>query len=226
MSERVLVRAVCCCLLIVPILFVAFFSFTHADVLSVCPYSWERNLKVGSSGPDVLALQKLLNAFPDTLIADAGAGSPGNESDWFGSLTKAAAIRFQEKYSDEILAPVGLSKGTGTVGPSTRAKLNALCSAASASGNDSGAAAESMPAAAAAAVQADILMVSDPGQPDSSIAPASATPLFLSFDLAAGSKDVTVKEITIERVGLGADTAFGSFGLYDEDGLQIGNVHT
>ena len=224
MSERVLVRAVCCCLLIVPILFVAFFSFTHADVLSVCPYSWERNLKVGSSGPDVLALQKLLNAYPDTLIADAGAGSPGNESDWFGSLTKAAVITFQEKYADEILAPVGLSKGTGTVGPSTRAKLNALCSAASASGNDSGAAAESMPAAAAAAVQADILMVSDPGQPDSSIAPANAAMAFLSFTLAAGDKDVTVRNVTIRRAGFGSDGPFSSIGLYGEDGLQIGNI--
>src|SRR3989344_8648175 len=119
-------------------------SLVFADTASVCPFTWERNLKVGSTGEDVLALQKLLNADSDTLVADAGAGSPGNESDWFGSLTKAAVITFQEKYADEILAPVGLSKGTGTVGPSTRAKLNALCSAASASGNDSGAAAESM----------------------------------------------------------------------------------
>ena len=44
----------------------------------------------------------------------------------FLSLTLRAVIRFQEKYASEILAPLGLSKGTGTVGPATRQKINEL----------------------------------------------------------------------------------------------------
>ncbi|MFQ6049996.1 MAG: peptidoglycan-binding domain-containing protein [Candidatus Paceibacterales bacterium] len=44
----------------------------------------------------------------------------------FLSLTKTAVIRFQEKYFEEILAPLGLEKGTGFVGPMTRAKINQL----------------------------------------------------------------------------------------------------
>lgn len=44
----------------------------------------------------------------------------------FFSLTRAAVIRFQERYAPEILSPWGLIKGTGFVGPTTRKKINEL----------------------------------------------------------------------------------------------------
>jgi hypothetical protein len=43
---------------------------------------------------------------------------------FFGPKTLAAVIKFQEKYRDEILKPVGLTKGTGYVGVSTRNFIN------------------------------------------------------------------------------------------------------
>ena len=77
-----------------------------------------RTLQTGVSGDDVKALQDLLlkeGVYPNGLITG-----------YFGNLTKAAVIRFQEKYASEILAPNGLFAGSGIVGPSTRAKLNQL----------------------------------------------------------------------------------------------------
>lgn len=85
-----------------------------------------RDLKVGVKGEDVRELQTLLNADPLTKIANDGPGSPGEETDYFGFLTKAAVIRFQEKYRSEVLTPAGLFSGSGFVGSLTRAKLSKL----------------------------------------------------------------------------------------------------
>ena len=82
-----------------------------------------RNLKVGDRGGDVVQLQKLLNQDLETRIAYSGSGSPGQETDYFGSLTKAAGMKFQNKYRAEGLYPVNLSTPSGYAGAQTRAKL-------------------------------------------------------------------------------------------------------
>lgn len=84
------------------------------------------DLKVGMYHPQVLELQKVLNRDPVTRISATGPGSPGQETSYFGQLTKQAVIRFQEKNASRVLAPAGLSAGTGFVGAGTRALLNEL----------------------------------------------------------------------------------------------------
>jgi len=76
----------------------------------------------GISHPDVKRLQRLLNSKPDTRLALSGAGSPGNETEYFGPLTEKAVQKFQEKYG---IAGPG-DPGYGYVGPMTRAKLNEI----------------------------------------------------------------------------------------------------
>lgn len=80
----------------------------------------EQNLSVGSSGESVVCLQEFLkkegsDIYPEGLVT-------GN----FFNLTKNAVIRFQEKYASEILAPLGLTNGTGFVDSVTRAKINSM----------------------------------------------------------------------------------------------------
>ena len=60
-----------------------------------CPGNFNRNLEQGMSGMDVKALQQYLNA-QGFVLAVSGPGAPGNETEYFGSLTKAALERYQK----------------------------------------------------------------------------------------------------------------------------------
>lgn len=88
---------------------------TIVDGLDKIQPVFTRDLTVGSNGLDVLALQKYLNThgYP---VAKVGAGSPGNETTYFGPLTKTALAAFQ--------AAKGITPSVGYFGPKTRAYIN------------------------------------------------------------------------------------------------------
>lgn len=77
-----------------------------------------RSLQLGSSGADVMSLQKFLNASANTRVAVSGAGSPGMETTYFGPATQAAVIKFQAANNVSAI---------GVVGPATRAAIAAVC---------------------------------------------------------------------------------------------------
>jgi len=77
------------------------------------------NLRYDDRGNDVILLQTWLAKDPEVYPEGLITG-------WFGPLTQAAVIRFQEKYAEEVLDPWGLTVGTAFVGITTRANLNAL----------------------------------------------------------------------------------------------------
>ncbi len=60
------------------------------------PSLFKKNLKLGMSDPDILTLQKILNA-NGFLVATSGPGSPGQEISAFGVGTQKALAQFQKK---------------------------------------------------------------------------------------------------------------------------------
>lgn len=79
-------------------------------------------LKLGVTSPDVKRLQQLLNSDPDTKITESGSGSPGKESEYFGSLTERALQKFQAKHG-LVSSGTSATTGYGALGPKTMAKL-------------------------------------------------------------------------------------------------------
>ena len=172
-----------------------------------------RSLSLGSTGTDVLCLQQYLNGAGYT-VAASGVGSAGSETTYYGSLTQSAVAKWQ--------AANGVSPAAGYFGPISQAKYNSLVAAAPTTPTTPTTPAPTVPTGTAIAV------AKAGTQPVASIAPQSAARVpFTKFTLTASADgDITVKSVTIQRVGLMADTSFGGVILLDENGNQIGLERT
>lgn len=172
-------------------------------------YNFTRNLTLGSTGPDVKALQEYLNA-NGAPVAASGVGSAGHETTYFGSLTKNALAKWQADH--------GVSPAVGYFGPLTRAKIAALASSA-----------PSAPSAPVVTVPAgtDLVVSLATDSPSArTIGSGTAFNPALKFTLTAGAKNVTVNSITVQKSGFVANTKLNGVDLVDANGMRYGNVVT
>ena len=184
---------------------------TPATVTGCAIASFSRNLKLRSVGDDVKCLQVILNSDTDTELAKTGAGSPGNETTYFGVKTKAAVINFQTKYASVILASFGLTTGTGYVGASTRAKLNEMLGAGVVPTTPT------TPTTTTPPVTGTGLNVAlAASNPASGNFPAGGSQIpFLALNFTAGAADAVVTAMNVYRTGLSSDNDISNVYLMD-----------
>lgn len=175
-------------------------------------YVFNANLTMGNTGADVMNLQKVLNSSADTQVAASGVGSAGNESSYFGALTKAAVIKFQKKY--------GITPAVGYVGAITRAKLNTM-----------GGVVVTPPPVTPPPVATPAgtgLTVTAAAQPAAQLVPLNAArvPLTKVTFTAGSDGDVKINSLVVERGGPSADADISGIVLLDESGTQVGLAKT
>jgi hypothetical protein len=92
--------------------------------------NFTQDLYLGVTSPEVQCLQEYLNS-AGFKVAASGPGSSGNETDYFGTLTQAAVIKWQEAN--------GVSPAAGYFGPISRAAYEKIVSGQSLSSPQSSA---------------------------------------------------------------------------------------
>jgi hypothetical protein len=190
---------------------------TGETITACVGVSFDRHLQQGMSGTDVKCLQAILNLAADTQVATSGAGAPGSETEYFGALTKAAVVNFQEKFASTVLNPLGLAAGTGYVGNSTIAKLNTLKTTA-ASEEPSEEPVEETPVTGTASVS----LASDTPEA-AQVALNSQDAMFTKVRVSGGSNGVTISRVVVTRGGISADADIASVKLFDGN-TQIGST--
>ena len=186
-------------------------------------FTFAQNLSQGNSNADVKYLQILLNSSADTKLADSGAGSPGNETEFFGPITRSGVIKFQDKYAADVLTPVGLTAGTGFFGPSTRSKANTLVGAAVVppppvvDGGDG-----EPPVVDVSGNTLDVRIASD--TPVGVKVADNANANFTKMLFTAGSSDITISKMYVTRQGLTANSDLENVKVLDAGGVNLGSV--
>lgn len=83
-----------------------------------CTYNFTKNFQYNDEDEDIFELQKFLNSDSRSVITRSGAGSPGNETNYFGNSTSNAVREFQKIVS---------LRQTGIFDDATRSAINKIC---------------------------------------------------------------------------------------------------
>ncbi len=163
-------------------------------------YTFSKDLTLGSKGTDVKALQQFLNS-SGYAVATSGAGSKGNETEYFGPATKAALAKYQ--------AAKGISPAVGYFGPKTRESVNAVSVGTPSTPSTPGT--PSTPSVPAPASGLAVSLASNnpaAGALISSTNSAAARVPVMAFNLTAGTASgVTVTNLKFHKTGVVADSA-------------------
>ncbi|HEY0964400.1 MAG TPA: hypothetical protein VGE31_01250 [Candidatus Paceibacterota bacterium] len=191
---------------------------------SVGSCNFTMDLKTGSTGADVKALQQFLNSDPDTRVAASGVGSAGMETEYYGPATAAAVSKFQVKYRAEILSPAGLVNPTGFFGPGSRAQANKLC-AGSDDGDDSDDDSDDSDedTELSGEGQLDVFEIDDASDSDIEEGSEDAEVAEITLEATDGDIEITRMDIAVTNVADDPWEVFESFTLW-VDGEMVGEV--
>ena len=170
-----------------------------------CSYMFNMNVKHGSRGMDVMNLQKVLNMYPQTMVAESGAGSPGMETSTFGPATKRAVNKFQALH----LVELGITAPTGNVFAGTRGLLNQVCSTNTGNGNGNQGNGNGNGGPVVTGPVSAMLAMSQP------------TGMLVQKQSGARLADITfsgngtVTSVQLQRIGVSADATLTNVYLYD-----------
>ncbi len=169
-----------------------------------CSFMFNKNMKMGSKGVDVMNLQKVLNMYPQTRVATEGAGSPGMETMTFGPATRAAANAFQRLH----LAELGISSPTSNVFAGTRGLLNMVCTGTGTNPNPNPTPGTKPPTGNIGPVS---VMLSA-SQPTGQLVVSQSGARLADFTFTGNG---TVTNIELQRVGVSTDSTLDNVYLYD-----------
>ncbi|OGG58618.1 hypothetical protein A2765_02755 [Candidatus Kaiserbacteria bacterium RIFCSPHIGHO2_01_FULL_56_24] len=159
-------------------------------------YAFTQTHQQGQSGGEVMWVQKFLNSH-GAQIAASGAGSPGNETSYYGGLTKAAVAKWQ--------AANGVSPAAGYWGPVTRAKVAVVCS---------GSVTPGVPGTPVTGNGLKVMLASDSPSSTALVQGQGIAELAkFTFSNPTGS-EVSVTSLGFKRIGASTDSAIDNVYLY------------
>ncbi len=164
-----------------------------------CSFMFNTNMKLGSRGTDVMNMQKVLNAYPQTRVAESGAGSPGMETTYFGAATRAAVNKFQALH----LVELGITAPTANVFAGTRGLLNAICQVSNnpGQGNPGG-----------PNTTGPVSAMLSASQPTGMIVQGQSGARLADFTFTGNG---TVTSVQLQRTGVSTDSTLTNVYLYD-----------